>query len=264
MAEEHDTWMSGLGVDIGALREAATNAASAVKDTASNVVDAAGDMASNVAEATSNVVDAAGNAASSAIDAAGDTASSAAQTVVAGAGNAVQEIADAGSSTDQATTSNIVGVLPDIPPREPPDPADDPNVVFAGENFRIKMLEGVSFGEVVGATSITVVVWDVDNSRSATYEYTAVILTGGTPVTFSGEGGWSDVHSASKPIQVDQFSGRGNHGEIGALSAGYMELFNAPSGITFKVPTGFSVGGGIESGPGGWSLVGGSVQVFKG
>jgi hypothetical protein len=54
MADEHDDWMSGFGVNISALRQAASDAASsavqAVADTASNAVQAVSDAASTVAQ----------------------------------------------------------------------------------------------------------------------------------------------------------------------------------------------------------------------
>ena len=41
-------------------------------------------------------------------------------------------------------------VMPDMPPSFGPGPEDDPNTVFAGNSFQIKVLEGESGGEVVG------------------------------------------------------------------------------------------------------------------
>lgn len=55
VADEHDDWMGGLGVDIGALRQAASGAASsvvsAVEDTASTVVQAVSDAPPPVMQA---------------------------------------------------------------------------------------------------------------------------------------------------------------------------------------------------------------------
>jgi hypothetical protein len=170
----------------------------------------------------------------------------------------VEEVLD--DSVAPRDLSNLI--LPDLPPRPPPDETEDPNLVLAGEHFRMKMLEGLSFGEVAGLTTFTFVIWDVDNNRAAVYEYAAVIVTAGTPITFTGEGDWSSVFTTVKPMQVDQFSCNASHGSIGALNLGLM-VMNLDH-ATVNVPTGFSKGGGFEAGGGFFSLVSGSVNVFKG
>jgi hypothetical protein len=154
-------------------------------------------------------------------------------------------------------------------PAEPPDPNKDPNVVFAGNQFRIKMLDATSFGEVFGFTSITFVIWDLNNNRAAAYEYLARIITFGTPLTFTGEGAFSAPFTTPKFIQVDQFGGTASHGGAGAGSVGIMVLtfsqnpFLGPP-FSVNVPTGFSKGGGFEAGDGPFKLVAGSVKVFSG
>ncbi len=161
------------------------------------------------------------------------------------------------------TIQGPFGVLPDLP-RDKLDPdRDDPNTVFAGQHFRMKTLEAVGFGEGAGLTTFTFFLWDVDNNRAATYEYVALVITVGTPVTFTGEGDFSDLFTTNEPAQVDQFSGPAQHAEVSALSLGVLGMVFA-HGSRVDVPTGFSAGGGFDSGKGSMSLVGGSVQVFNG
>ena len=168
-------------------------------------------------------------------------------------------------------------VLPKIPeppeifPRDGPDPDNDPNVVFAGDQFRIKMLSATSFGEIAGLTTIAFLIWDFKNSRAAEYEYTNVILTAGSPLTFTGEGAFSDPFTTPKFIQVDQFGGSAGHASAGIGSLGIMVLsfLNNPflglKPFSVNVPTGSSKGFGGETGKAGpFKLVSGSVRVFRG
>jgi hypothetical protein len=165
----------------------------------------------------------------------------------------------------------FIPVLPDPTPPLGPDPNDDPNTVFAGDQFQIKMLDGTSFGEIGGFASYTFAIWDLKNSRVASYSYSSIILTAGTPVTFTGEGDWSAPFTSPHFIQVDQFGGPASHAGAGAGPLGVMLLgfnnnpFLGKASFTVNVPTGNSEGGGGEVGKSGTlSLIAGSVKVFSG
>jgi len=152
------------------------------------------------------------------------------------------------------------------------DPTDDPNLILAGDQFRIKALEAVSFGDGLGLTSISFAIWDIKNNRAAAYEYVNLIMTAGTPITLTdSEGDWSEPFTTSKFLQVDQFDGMAKHTGWGAGSLGEMKLtllmgnpFCSP--CTVIVPTGFSKGIGLDESPrpGSFKLVSGTVKVFKG
>ena len=165
----------------------------------------------------------------------------------------------------------FVPVIPDPTPPLGPDPTDDPNTVFAGDQFQIKMLDGISFGEIGGYAAYTFAIWDLKNSRAAAYSYSSTILSAGTSVTFTGEGDWSQPFTTPHFIQVDQFGGLANHVAAGVGPLGVMILkfiqnpFLGKSSFFVKVPTGNSEGGGGEASERGTiSLVAGSVKVFSG
>jgi hypothetical protein len=161
---------------------------------------------------------------------------------------------------------------PQIVPPQDPDPNfedNDPNTVFAGDKFRIKMLSGTTVGEVAGLETIEFLLWDIKNSRTAQYEYFIPILTIGTPVTFTDEGDFSGTFTTSKFIQVDQFTGQGSHVEAGGGPVGFLRLTILPflgiKSVTVNVPTGNTEGFGADFGNSGrFTLVRGSVEVFRG
>lgn len=141
---------------------------------------------------------------------------------------------------------------------------DDPNMVYAGENFRIKMLDGFSIGEIGGASAGLFALWDVDNRRRAFYRYNGVMACAGVPLSDSGEGDWSNVFSPAKPTQVDQFAGEARFGQASVAAVGFWSLALPAQMVAVDVPTLFSKSFGIESGAGYLSLVSGSVEVFEG
>jgi hypothetical protein len=158
-----------------------------------------------------------------------------------------------------------------VPPKDPdPDFYDnDPNTVLAGNKFQIKMLSADSTGEIGGLTTITFLIWDIKNSRTARYEYDAPILTAGSVTTHTGEGDFSDTFTTPKFIQVDQFGCGASHVSWGAGTLGSIELnlLNNPflaKPISVKVPSGNSEGYGVEFGKGPFMLIQGSVEVFRG
>ncbi|HJZ93374.1 MAG TPA: hypothetical protein VKE40_21030, partial [Gemmataceae bacterium] len=115
----------------------------------------------------------------------------------------------------------IIHPFPEFEPKPPPKPEDDPNVVFAGNHFRMKILDGFSAGEIGGVFSYHFAIWDVDNSRMAEYTYRGPILTVGVPpFTECGESDWSNVFTLDSFLQADQFAGTGSHvsGSIGLVS----------------------------------------------
>ncbi len=262
MADEHDDWMGGLGVDIGALRQSVTDTVTSAENTVTNAVS---DFGQATKDGIQSVVDTVRAPVNAAVDTMVDTAVSTVKAVGQTVAGAVASADDVVPAAATAAGAEILGVLPDLPSRDPPDDSDDPNTVFAGEHFKIKMVDAVGFGELLGLSTIAFAIWDTDNNRSAGYEYLAPIVTVGTPITFTGEGDWSDTFATSAPTQVDQFAGIASHAAIGALFLGAMNFsFGGSNGVSVNVPTGFSKGGGIEAGTGVLRLISGSVQVFKG
>jgi hypothetical protein len=262
MGDEHDDWMGGLGVDIGALRQSVTDTVTSVENTVTNTVS---DLGQGVRDGVQSVVETVQAPVTAAIDTTVNTVVSAVKAVGEAASGAVSSVEDVVPAAAAAAGADVLGVLPDLPPRDISDGTDDPNTVFAGEHFKIKMVDAVGFGEVLGLSTIAFAIWDTDNNRSAGYEYLAPIVTVGTPITFTGEGDWSDTFTTSQPTQVDQFAGLASHAAIGALFLGAMNFsFGGSNGVSVNVPTGFSKGGGIEAGTGVLRLISGSVQVFKG
>jgi hypothetical protein len=163
----------------------------------------------------------------------------------------------------------------EFPPHTPLNPDDDPNVVFAGNKFKMKILSGISAGEVVGVFSYHFLIVDIDNKRSAEYVYKGVIGTVGVPpFTESGESDFSNPFSTISFIQVDQFSTDFcNHdsGSIGIVSGmrftlgrgTLVRLQMEPSQRTITIFAGPSKSIGVESGKGSLKLIPGSVAVFR-
>ncbi|HZR21034.1 MAG TPA: hypothetical protein VFE51_27370 [Verrucomicrobiae bacterium] len=141
---------------------------------------------------------------------------------------------------------------------------DDPNTVFAGEHFKIKMLDGFTTGEVLGVGSFLFAIWDIDNNRLANYEFDEVIVTFGAPISDCGEGDWSETFTTSKPMQVDQFAGTARLAEASAALVGVWNLHIAAAGVAVSVPTVFNKSFGVDTGTGPFVLTPGSVKVFKG
>jgi hypothetical protein len=151
------------------------------------------------------------------------------------------------------------------------------------------MLWGAGGGPLVGGVTYRFKIWDLVNNRAGEYQYKARILTVGTPVSASGEGGWSKPFTTPCSIQVDQFGGQAGHttgglsiptpGPVpGTSSAPAMpttsfmkftfvnNFFLGSASLTVDVPTGVTVfpSVGVESGDGILSLDADSVQVFSG
>lgn len=150
--------------------------------------------------------------------------------------------------------------FPPMPPPPPPNPDDDPNVVNAGQLFRIKMMYGASAGESAGLFTYTFVVWDVRNSRGAVYDYNGAAAMGGRGSPFAGESDWAEFTSA-RPIQVDQLSCMASHSSV-TLPISFM-ILNLPV-ATVNIYMGPSTGIAHESGTGAFSYRAGSVKVFNG
>lgn len=141
---------------------------------------------------------------------------------------------------------------------------DDPNTVFAGQNFKIKMLDGVTAAGAVGLGTFLFAIWDTDNNRLANYEFNEVIVSFGAPISDCGEGDWSETFTTSKPMQVDQFGGTAQLAEASAVLVGAWKLRIAAAGVVVVVPTFFNKSFGVDKGVGPFDLVSGSVKVFKG
>jgi hypothetical protein len=162
-----------------------------------------------------------------------------------------------------------------------PDPTNDPNTVFAGHRFRMKMLHGASGGLIItGHIWLSFKIWDVDNKRAALYSYqTNTLSVSELPITasYTTEGDWSDEFSTDpKWIQVDMFaceSARlasaslvGNLPSVIAFTFGGNEFWGGLKVV--KVPSGFTAGiPGVDIGSpagGRLTLVPHSVTVFNG
>jgi len=169
----------------------------------------------------------------------------------------------------------IIHPIPEFP-RPEVNPDDNPNVVFAGNRFKIKILSGVSAGEILGGCSYHLLLVDLDNKRSAEYRYSTLIATVGVPpFTECGETDFSKDFTTSHPLQVDQFAGPGYAHESGSLAlVSGMRLRFGMSEATGKdvgaspnpvfIFAGPSKSLGVEtSKQGNLSLIPGTVAVFK-
>jgi hypothetical protein len=164
-----------------------------------------------------------------------------------------------------------------FPPRPGADPKDDQNTIFAGNRFKMKIMDGNSVGEVGGAFMYEFMIWDLDNSRAALYDYKGFIGTVGIP-PFSEceETDWSKEFSTAKFVQVDQFSGSGTHlsGSIGIASGMEFKFQNSDAvdppfdhlghSGTVHIFAGPAKSLGAESGGGPLKLIPGSIKVFNG
>jgi len=171
--------------------------------------------------------------------------------------------------------SPIIHPIPEFP-KPDVDPNDNPNTVFAGTRFKIKILSGVSAGEVLGACSYHFLLVDLDNKRSAEYRYSSVIATVGVPpFTECGETDFSKEFTTSHPLQVDQFAGPGYAHESGSLAlVSGMRIRFGVSEATGKdvgaspnpvfIFAGPSKSLGVESSKqGNLTLIPGTVAIFK-
>jgi outer membrane protein OmpA-like peptidoglycan-associated protein len=162
----------------------------------------------------------------------------------------------------------------EFPPRPAPDERDDPNVVFAGQRFRSKIIEGASAAMGVGFITLTMAIWDVDNSRLAGYDYNAGIVGGGVnPIPFINETDWSAVFTTPVPLQVDQFGGAASHRFTSAALSFFTMISKMPdisprnwplTGQAIGQWTGFSASLALETSNGNLSLIPNTVRVFKG
>jgi outer membrane protein OmpA-like peptidoglycan-associated protein len=170
----------------------------------------------------------------------------------------------------------IIHPIPEFPK---PDfnPEDDPNTVFAGTRFKMKILSGVSAGEVLGGCSYHFLLVDVGNKRSAEYRYKALIVTVGVPpFTECGESDFSNEFTTANAIQVDQFTASDCAHESGsaALVSGMRFAFGTSNVTGTRVRTdpspvsifaGPSKSLGVESAKtGSLAFVPGTIAVFKG
>jgi hypothetical protein len=164
----------------------------------------------------------------------------------------------------------------EFPPRPAPNEADDPNVIFAGQRFRCKIIEGVSasFG-VGGYTSLTLAIWDIDNNRLAGYDYDAGSLGAGVnPNPFVGETRWFDF-TTPVPLQVDQFDGKASHRNT-ALVLSIFTLASVhprlvlpgrwrPGGVVIGQWTGFAPAIALETEvAGALKMIPNTVRVYRG
>ncbi len=171
--------------------------------------------------------------------------------------------------------SPIIHPLPEFQPPPQGKPEDNPNVVFAGQTFKMKILSGVSGGEVLGAFSYHFLIVDTENKRSAEYVYQGIIGTIGVPpFTESGESSFSNPFTTKAPIQVNQLSSGDCDHTSGSLGLASGMQFNIgrtdvatlrmdPSQLPISIFAGPSKSLGVEAGSGSMKLVPGTVAVFK-
>jgi hypothetical protein len=124
----------------------------------------------------------------------------------------------------QSLATPTVPFPPEIGPPVPPDPEVNPNTVFAGREFRIRIVDGETLTVPLpdlpgvlpspGQTKITFTILDIANNRAADYEYFNEVFglsafTPGPINTFSGPFG--PPFTTPRFIQVDQFGGLARH-----------------------------------------------------
>jgi outer membrane protein OmpA-like peptidoglycan-associated protein len=162
----------------------------------------------------------------------------------------------------------------EFPPRPPPSEKDDPNVVFAGQRFKSKIIEGASASVAVGGfITLTMVIWDIDNSRLAGYDYNAgSVGPGVNPNPFIDESNWSEF-TTPVPIQVDQFSGHAKHEFIALALSSFTMISVSPKtsppqwplkGLPIGHWTRFAPAVTLQFSNGPLSLIRNSVRVFRG
>ena len=98
MATEHDSWLEGLGVNVGSVLE---GAAQAVEDAGSTVADLGASAASSVSDAASEAVSSVAQAGSEVTDSIANTVSE----VADGASDGLQKVEDVGSAAVSAVES---------------------------------------------------------------------------------------------------------------------------------------------------------------
>ena len=145
-------------------------------------------------------------------------------------------------------------------PRPDPNPDGDPNLINAGQKFRIKLMYGASVGEGGGGFTYTFVIWDTVNSRAAVYDYSGVAAMGGVSSPFAGESDW-DEFAIDHPMQVDQLGGTASHSSV-TLPLSFM-VVNLPL-ATVNLYIGPAAGLAVESGFGPFTYRMSSVKVFNG
>ncbi len=161
----------------------------------------------------------------------------------------------------------------EFPPRSLPSEEDDPNIVFAGQRFKAKIIEGASFTAGGGYITLTMAIWDIDNNRLAGYDYDGRTAGAGVnPIPFINETDWQDF-GTPVPIQVDQFSGQGRHNFTAVILSAFELRSISPEtnppqwpsdGIRLGQWTGFSPAVAMEGSVGRFKLIPNTVRVFKG
>jgi hypothetical protein len=161
----------------------------------------------------------------------------------------------------------------EFPPRPHPSEEDDPNIVFAGQRFKSKIIEGVSFTFGLGFISLTMVIWDIDNHRLAGYNYDTVNHgAGASPIPSISETSWSEF-TTPVPIQADQFSGPARHSfKAAGFNVFKMSSINPETnppqwpfgGQDIGTWTGFTAAVAGEDSKGQLALIANSVRVFRG
>jgi len=142
--------------------------------------------------------------------------------------------------------------------------ADEMGMIAAGSTFRIRVLDSISVGEVVGISTGLFVVWDTVNKHRALYRYFGLMFTAGVPVSDGGAGDWSDPFSTARPVQINELGCVASLGQASIAVVGGWLLSLPDFAASVVVPTFFSKSFGIETGTGAFSFVPNSVEAFDG
>jgi len=187
--------------------------------------------------------------------------------------------------------------LPDTPspippdlPHEPPGDANNPNAVFAGNRFRVKILNASASGLGVSFGRMTLAFWDLDNNRLAKYLVKTGAGGGGLAAPFSttGETEWSSkIIKTQKPRTVEQLDGSitfaevviptikpptfpgqpgpSHTGNVSGMVLSFMFMGEfPPTDVTLNTGGSSTSMGSFEAGKGESHLISGSTVVYNG
>ena len=154
-------------------------------------------------------------------------------------------------NSDDRAVALLAAPLFDPPRPKPqqPKPAGTPRVT----SFRIRMLGGLSGGEVATIEQLFFEIVDPANKLSSIYVYSGIGKGGGTPISVTLRGPFNDFKT-SGPVAVDEFGGpaRFTTGGAGSISSNHLNMMSMPRGTKtipnpLSLSTGFTVGAGVST-----------------
>ena len=151
------------------------------------------------------------------------------------------------------------------PPRGPWPSPPKPSTTPKATSFRIRLLGGLSGGEVATLDQLFFQVWDHENRMSSVYVFSGIGRgVGALPVSVTLEGPWNDFRT-SGPVAVDEFGGpaRFTTGGTAWFTLNYLNMMAIPRG-TRTVPNPLSLSTGFTVGVGGSATVGAMILQFTG